>query len=95
MFCGISVLANGLKREILKSFARKCEIRSQSKILDMLDYLYRLNWANVEIKLEGYDKIVDEDEGILYFSRLALEWVVQEGKSIEEIIIHIWVYLKN
>ncbi|WP_314339776.1 DUF4272 domain-containing protein [Leptotrichia wadei] len=89
MFCGISVLANGLKREILKSFARKCEIRSQSKILDMLDYLYRLNWANVEIKLEGYDKIVDEDEGILYFSRLALEWVVQEGKSIEEIIIHI------
>lgn len=86
MFCGISVLANGLKREILKSFARKCEIRSQSKILDMLDYLYRLNWANVEIKLEGYDKIVDE--GILYFSRLALEWVVQEGKSIEEIIIH-------
>ena len=89
MFCGISVLANGLKREILKSFARKCEIRSQSKILDMLDYLYRLNWANVEIKLEGYDKIVDEDEGISYFSRLALEWVVQEGKSIEEIIIHI------
>ena len=65
MFCGISVLANGLKREILKSFARKCEIRSQSKILDMLDYLYRLNWANVEIKLEGDDKIVDEDEGML------------------------------
>ena len=73
----------------LTCFARKREIRSQSKILDMLDYLYRLNWANVEIKLEGYDKIVDEDEGILYFSRLALEWVVQEGKSIEEIIIHI------
>ena len=71
----------------LTCFARKCKIRSQSKILDMLDYLYRLNWANVEIKLEGYDKIVDE--GILYFSRLALEWVVQEGKSIEEIIIHI------
>lgn len=63
----------------LTCFARKCEIRSQSKILDMLDYLYRLNWANVEIKLEGYDKIVDE--GILYFSRLALEWVVQEGKK--------------
>ena len=79
----------------LTCFARKREIRSQSKILDMLDYLYRLNWANVEIKLEGYDKIVDEDEGILYFSRLALEWVVQEGKSIEEIIIHTWVYLKN
>ena len=77
----------------LTCFARKCEIRSQSKILDMLDYLYRLNWANVEIKLEGYDKIVDE--GILYFSRLALEWIVQEGKSIEEIIIHTWVYLKN
>ena len=87
VFCDISVLANGLKRENLKSFARKREIRSQSKILDMLDYLYRLNWANVEIKLEGYDKIVDE--GILYFSRLALEWVVQERKSIEEIIIHI------
>ena len=77
---------DGLERDNLKSFARKCEIRSQNKILDMLDYIYRLNWANVEIKLEGYDGIVNES--ILYFSRLALEWVVQDGKSIEEIIIH-------
>ena len=52
----------------------------------MLDYTYRLNWANVEIKLEGYDRIVNES--IVYFSRLALEWVVQDGKNMEEIIIH-------
>ena len=86
IFCDISILTDGLKYDNLKSFARKCEIRSQNKILDMLDYIYRLNWANVEIKLEGYDGIVNES--ILYFSRLALEWVVQDGKSIEEIIIH-------
>ena len=85
-FCDVSMFIDGLKYEKLKSFARKCEIRSQNKILDMLDYTYRLNWANVEIKLEGYDRIVNES--IVYFSRLALEWVVQDGKNMEEIIIH-------
>ena len=70
-FCDVS---DGLKYEKLKSFARKCEIRPQNKILDMLDYTYRLNWANVEIKLKGYDRIVNES--IMYFSRLTLEWVV-------------------
>lgn len=86
IFCDISVLTDGLKYDNLRSFARKCEIRSQNKILDMLDYTYRLNWANVEIKLKGYDRIVNES--IMYFSRLALEWAVQDGKNIEEIIIH-------
>ena len=81
-----SCLIGGLKYEKLKSFARKCEIRSKNKILDMLDYTYRLNWANVEIKLEGYDRIVNES--IMYFSRLALEWVVRDGKNMEKIIIH-------
>ena len=85
-FCDVSMFIDGLKYEKLKSFARKCEIRSKNKILDMLDYTYRLNWANVEIKLEGYDRIVNES--IVYFSRLALEWVVQDGKNMEEIIIH-------
>ena len=85
-FCDVSILIDGLKHENLKSFARKCEIRSKNKILDMLDYAYRLNWANVEIKLQGYDRIVNES--IMYFSRLALEWAVQDGKNMEEIEIH-------
>lgn len=85
-FCDVSMFIDGLKYEKLKSFARKCEIRSKNKILDMLDYTYRLNWANVEIKLEGYDRIVNES--IMYFSRLALEWVVRDGKNMEKIIIH-------
>ena len=85
-FCDISILINGLKNENLKSFARKCEIRSKNKIMDMLDYTYRLNWANVEIKLDGYERIVNES--ILYFSRLALEWVVQDGKSMDDIVLH-------
>ena len=85
-FCDVSMLIDGLKHEHLKSFARKCQIRSKNKILDMLDYTYRLNWANVEIKLDGYERIVNES--ILYFSRLALEWVVQDGKSMDDIVIH-------
>jgi len=85
-FCDVSMFIDGLKYEKLKSFARKCEMRSKNKILDMLDYTYRLNWANVEIKLEGYNRIVNES--IVYFSRLALEWVVKDGKNMEEIIIH-------
>ena len=85
-FCDVSMFIDGLKYEKLKSFARKCEIRSKNKILDMVDYTYRLNWANVEIKLDGYERIVNES--ILYFSRLALEWVVQDGKSMDDIVIH-------
>ena len=85
-FCDVSMLIDGLKHENLKSFARKCEMRSKNKILDMVDYTYRLNWANVEIKLDGYERIVNES--ILYFSRLALEWVVQDGKSMDDIVIH-------
>ena len=85
-FCDVSMLIDGLKHENLKSFARKCQIRSKNKILDMLDYTYRLNWANVEIKLDGYERIVNES--ILYFSRLALEWVVQDRKSMDDIVIH-------
>ena len=85
-FCDISALISGIKNENLKSFARKCEIRSKNKIMDMLDYTYRLNWANVEIKLDGYERIVNES--ILYFSRLALEWVVQDGMSMDDIVLH-------
>ena len=85
-FCDVSMFIDGLKYEKLKSFARKCEIRPQNKILDMLDYTYRLNWANVEIKLKGYDRIVNES--ILYFTRLGLEWVVQSDIPMEEIVIH-------
>ena len=85
-FCDVSMLVDGLKHENLKSFARKCQIRSKNKILDMVDYTYRLNWANVEIKLDGYERIVNES--ILYFSRLALEWVVQDGESMDDIVIH-------
>ena len=85
-FCDVSMLIDGLKHENLKSFARKCQIRSKNKILDMVDYTYRLDWANVEIKLDGYERIVNES--ILYFSRLALEWVVQDGKSMDDIVIH-------
>ena len=75
-----------LENENLKSFARKCEIRSKNQILDVLDYMYRLNWANVEIKLNGYSRIVNES--ILYFTRLGLEWVVQSDIPMEEIVIH-------
>ena len=85
-FCDISILINVIKNENLKSFARKSEIRSKNKIMDMLDYIYRLNWANVEIKMNGYERIVNES--ILYFSRLAVEWVVQDGKSMDDIVIH-------
>ena len=54
--------------------------------MDALDYMYRLNWANVEVKLNGYDRIVNES--ILYFTRLGLEWAVQSGIPMEEIVIH-------
>lgn len=85
-FSDLAEIIEILENENLKSFARKCEIRSKNKILDALDYMYRLNWANVEIKLNGYSRIVNES--ILYFTRLGLEWVVQSDIPMEEIVIH-------
>lgn len=85
-FSDLAEIIEILENENLKSFARKCEIRSKIQILDVLDYMYRLNWANVEIKLNGYSRIVNES--ILYFTRLGLEWVVQSDIPMEEIVIH-------
>lgn len=85
-FSDLTEIIEILENENLKSFARKCEIRSKNQILDALDYMYRLNWANVEIKLNGYSRIVNES--ILYFTRLGLEWVVQSDIPMEEIVIH-------
>lgn len=85
-FSDLAEIIEILENENLKSFARKCEIRSKNQILDVLDYMYRLNWANVEIKLNGYSRIVNES--ILYFTRLGLEWVVQSDIPMEEIVIH-------
>lgn len=85
-FSDLTEIIEILENENLKSFARKCEIRSKNQILDALDYMYRLNWANVEIKLNGYSRIVNES--ILYFTRLGLEWAVQSDIPMEEIVIH-------
>ena len=85
-FSDLTEIIEILENENLKSFARKCEIRSKNQILDALDYMYRLNWANVEVKLNGYDRIVNES--ILYFTRLGLEWAVQSDIPMEEIVIH-------
>lgn len=59
-FSDLTSIIEILENENLKSLARKCEIRSKNQILDALDYMYRLNWANVEVKLEGYDRIVND-----------------------------------
>ena len=85
-FSDLAEIIEILENENLKSFARKCEIRSKNQILDALDYMYRLNWANVEVKLNGYSRIANES--ILYFTRLGLEWVVQSDIPMEEIVIH-------
>ena len=80
-FSDLAEIIEILENENLKSFSRKCEIRSKNQILDVLDYMYRLNWANVEVKLNGYSRIVNES--ILYFTRLGLEWVVQSDIPME------------
>ena len=85
-FSDLAEIIEILENENLKSFARKCKICSKNQILDALDYMYRLNWANVEVKLNGYSRIVNES--ILYFTRLGLEWVVQSDIPMEEIVIH-------
>ena len=66
----------------------KAELRSKDEIMDMLDYLYRLNWSAVELRIhtENHNnKKFPYDESIIHFIRLALEWLVQPEKSIKDV----------
>ena len=72
----------------LETLMNKAELRSKDEIMDMLDYLYRLNWSAVELRIrpENHNnKKFPYDESIIHFRRLALEWLVQPEKSIEDV----------
>ncbi len=56
--------------------------------MDMLDYLYRVNWSAVNIRINPEnmkDYIFPYNESIVHFRRLALEWLVQSHKNIEDV----------
>ena len=72
----------------LETLMNKAELRSKDEIMDMLDYLYRLNWSAVELRIrpENHNnKKFPYDESIIHFRRLALEWLVQPEKSIADV----------
>lgn len=72
----------------LETLMNKAKLRSKDEIMDMLDYLYRLNWSAVELRIcpENHNnKKFPYDESIIHFRRLALEWLVQPEKSIEDV----------
>lgn len=86
--CNVPEIGKFVRSENLKTLAEKSEIRLKEEIMDMLDYLYRLNWSAVEMRIhpERYEgENFPYNESIIHFRRLALEWLVQPEKSIEEV----------
>lgn len=72
----------------LETLMNKSKLHSKDEIMDMLDYLYRLNWSAVELRIRPKNhnnKKFPYDESIIYFRRLALEWLVQLEKSVEDV----------
>ena len=72
----------------LETLMNKSKLRSKDEIMDMLDYLYRLNWSAVELRIrpENHNnKKFPYDESIIHFRILALEWLVQLEKSVEDV----------
>ena len=51
-------------------------LRSQSEILDMADYYYRLHWAAIELRIKGKQS-AQIDEGIIRERHRALNWLIR------------------
>ncbi len=84
--CDVKGLLRFTKDNDMESLIEKSKLRSKDEIMDMLDYLYRLNWSAVELRIRPENhsnKKFPYDESIIHFRRLALEWLVQSEKSIE------------
>ena len=58
--------------------------RSTSEILDMLDLLYRLDWACTDLRIKNTPtSIVNYD--VLYEWRYVLEWIVYSDQNWDEV----------
>ncbi len=86
--CSVRELIEYFMNNDLETLMNESTLRSKDEIMDMLDYLYRLNWSAVELRIRPQNhsnKKFPYDESIIHFRRLALEWLVQPEKSIERV----------
>lgn len=86
--CDFREIIEYTKDKDLKTLVEISTLKSKDEIMDMLDYLYRLDWSAVDMRVraEKYQNAeFPYDKSIIHFRRLALEWLVQSEKSIEEI----------
>lgn len=86
--CDFRGIIEFMRNNDMKSLLEKSKLRTKDEIMDMLDYLYRVNWSAVNIRvypeeMKGYT--FPYDESIVHFRRLALEWLVQPEKNIEDV----------
>ena len=59
-------------------FKEKCNLRSITEILDLLDLHYRYHWACVEKQLNSDVNISDLNPEVVYERRRGLEWLFAE-----------------
>ncbi|MFN0278682.1 MAG: DUF4272 domain-containing protein [Pyrinomonadaceae bacterium] len=69
----VAILKNAGSPEV---FIDQAEPRSHSSILDILDLVYRYDWACVEARLKGTDIIDKLHPGVIYERHYALNWLV-------------------
>ncbi len=88
IICDVKEIVEITKDNDMKSLLEKSKLRTKDEIMDMLDYLYRVNWSAVNIRINPEnmkDYIFPYNESIVHFRRLALEWLVQSHKNIEDV----------
>ena len=64
-----------------EEFKNKCQLRSLSEILDMLDLYYRYHWAVVEHRLKSETNIGQMDSSVVQERRRGLEWLIAEEED--------------
>ena len=83
--CNVDDIFHLIDENTLKTLNEKVVLKSKDEILDMLDYLYRVNWAAVNARIKGEEFVYNES--IIYFRRMAFEWVENSKQIFDETYI--------
>lgn len=78
-----SLLPNVLENENNNKIEVIFKMKTNVEIFTMLDYYFRLHWYCVNERLENRNAIIDE--GLVYYRRKAIEWVMNPGLNWDNI----------
>ncbi|MGB3465103.1 MAG: DUF4272 domain-containing protein [Cyclobacteriaceae bacterium] len=76
VICPVEEIVAMIIKSSREDFAKQAKLRETSEILDMLDLIYRMNWACVDARLNGEEVSGNLQPGVVYERHYALNWLV-------------------